>query len=181
MSVSDTVATVMIVIIISVAIFSLAYSLTIVGSGIIIMRLEKKIKLGIEDHDLDFADLKNLLDVHNVSDKSAVYILKRIKADNDSGRHPNRIDIKKRINQLLEEIIKEEPFSDFPLNLRSILNEVSFIYKESKIINELVIALREDLRNQNRISHRLKILTYIGAVVGVIGLIIGVIGLVITK
>lgn len=181
MIISNTAAIVMIVIIFTVAISFLLYFLTIIDSGITIMRLEKKINLAIEDHDLDFADLKNLLDVHSVSDKSAVYILKRIKADNDSGRHPNRIDIKKRINKLLEEIIKEEPFSDFPLNLRNILNEVSFQHKESKIINELVIALREDLRNQNRISHRLKILTYIGAAVGVIGLIIGVIGLVITK
>ncbi|HHR5900604.1 TPA: hypothetical protein ACS7XC_001506 [Providencia alcalifaciens] len=164
--------TIMTTLVLGVVVF-FAYAINDIICTLDANRLGRDIKSAIMDHDLDFEDFKNLQEIHKVSDKAAINVLKRIKGSNDSGNDPNRVIIKDRIEFLLATISKEEPFSDLPLDVRDSLIQASKLYKDSKAISNLADSLREYIKKQNKVDLKLKVSTYVSTVIGIIGLIWG--------
>lgn len=136
--------------------------------------LKKKMKAKLSVESVTFNDYKNIITARKITYKRGLKLLELLKADIDlSVDLTNNKEVKERIDELVSEFKRKEPFSDFPEEIRNVL----YVFKGNSDKPELVDHLAEKLnlyiKKQNKNELASRFVTYIGTGVGIIGLAFG--------
>ncbi|MGF7408389.1 hypothetical protein [Providencia alcalifaciens] len=134
--------------------------------------LGKKIKNKLAVGEVRFDDFKNFQKVNYMSDDKALQMLEMLKADIDFDVTNEFKELKIKLDSLISEFIKKEPFSEFPSEIREALYLVKSKSNDPASIDSLAEKLSIYIKRQAKSERWMKVMTVVGALVGAIGLVL---------
>lgn len=133
--------------------------------------LMRRIRTKLSSDDIKFGDYKNLLKTRRMTDKRGLNILELLKAQIDFSAAPSEpMKMKERVDALVSEFLKKEPFSDFPEEIREALDLAKNNSNKPEIIDNLAEKLNLYIRRQSKSELWSRVMTYLGTFVGIAGL-----------
>ncbi|OHT22379.1 hypothetical protein A3Q29_11225 [Providencia stuartii] len=171
MLVPDWVIIIVFVAILFVIAFVLIFFLYSFIKGIEQKSLGKTIRNKLAVDEVTFNDFKNLQKVNYINDDNALQALERLKASVDFDINPESKEIKIKLDALISEFIKKEPFSEFPPEIREMLCLIKDNPSDPASIDSLAEKLSIYIRRQTRSELWMKIMTVLGTATGIAGLV----------
>lgn len=133
--------------------------------------LGKTIRNKLAVDEITFDDFKNLQKVNYINDDNTLQALEKLKANIDFDINPESKEIKIKLDALISEFIKKEPFSEFPPEIREMLYLVKDKPSDPASVDSLAEKLSIYIKRQTRSELWMKIMTVLGTVTGIIGLV----------
>ncbi|WP_342639534.1 hypothetical protein [Proteus faecis] len=134
-------------------------------------KLERLIKNKISVDKINFNDFRNLQKVNYVNDTVTLQALEKLKADIDFDITPESKEIKPRLDLLITDFVKKEPFSDFPPKIKEMLSLEKNRSSDPVAIDRLAEKLNVYIKRQARWDLFMRVIAIIGAIMGVVGCI----------
>ncbi|MFB0770207.1 hypothetical protein [Proteus cibi] len=134
-------------------------------------KLERLIKNKISVDEINFNDFRNLQKVNYVNDTVTLQALEKLKADIDFDITPESKEIKPRLDLLITDFVKKEPFSDFPPKIKEMLSLEKNRSSDPVAIDRLAEKLNVYIKRQARWDLFMRVIAIIGAIMGVVGCI----------
>ena len=124
---------------------------------------------GLLHDDLSYEDLKHMQITIGLSNHQMHLVLSKMKVDIDYGSLDNRAVLKGKVDDLLNAFKKHAPFSELPEMLVESLKKVRDASKAPGLVDGLGEKISVYIRKKKIGETVMKVITYLGFIVGVIG------------